>query len=67
MIVGLLITITVVVGILMCRRYQKEKDSDRSSAPLNVEYKNAKDTDTGKASIVVDNDLYGKEIRPQSQ
>ena len=66
-IVGILITITVVVvGVLLCRRHQKEKDSDRSSVPLNVKYKNANDTDTRKVSIVeVDNDLYGRAIRPK--
>ena len=67
-IVGILITITVVivVGVLLCHRHQKEKDSDRSSVPLNVKYKNANDTNTRKVSIVeVDNDLYGRAIRPK--
>ena len=66
-IVGLLIPITVVVvGVILCRRHQKEKGSDKSSVPLNVKYKNANDIDTGKVSVVeVDNDLYGRAIRPK--
>ena len=67
-IVGLLITITiVVVGVLLCRCHQIERDSYRSSVPLNAKYRNTNGTDTGKVLMVVDNDLYGKEIRPQSQ
>ena len=67
-IVGLLITITiVVVGVLLCRCHQIEKYSNRSSVPLNVKYRNTNGTDTGKVLMVVNNDLYGKEIRPQSQ
>ena len=69
MIVGLLITITiVVVGVLLCRHHQIENDSHKSSVPLNVNYKNTNGTDTGKVlTVEVDNDLYGKEIQPQSQ
>ena len=68
-IVGLLITITiVVVGVLLCRHHQIENDSHKSSVPLNVNYKNTNGTDTGKVlTVEVDNDLYGKEIRSQSQ
>ena len=68
-IAGLLITITVVIiGVILCRRYQKEKEYDRSNGLVTINDKTANGTDTAGMSVVeVENDLYGKELQPQSQ
>lgn len=69
-IVGLLITITaIIVGIFLCRHYWQEKQSNKSSSPLNVKYRTTNDTAASLVSVVeVENDLYGKEtLQPPSR